>query len=226
MLLVPTPIVGTAFFPGGYGLWNPHETFPLPAFPVGGVMVLGQDFHSEVGYQASLARGHESRTQPTWRNLLPLLKKSGIGPEECFFTNVFMGLRAGTATMGTFPGAKNPGFVHHCQDFLVTQISVQRPSLIVTLGIHAPPVLAELSPQLKPWLAKRGLKHLDDVGPLQTEVQFKGIPEFSTTVVALVHPSLRFGSLRHRRYKGFTGPEAEDLMLADAQTIRGTPTRT
>lgn len=50
VLAVPEPIIGTAFFPGGFGLWNPVATKPLPPMPKGGVMVLGQDFHSEHGY--------------------------------------------------------------------------------------------------------------------------------------------------------------------------------
>src|SRR6476620_3465173 len=70
---VPEPIPGLAFFPGGYGLWDTGPDRPLPDFPVGGVMVLGHDFHSEAGYRDSLARGRESPTQPTWRNLLALL---------------------------------------------------------------------------------------------------------------------------------------------------------
>src|SRR5205085_11079262 len=90
VLRVPQPIVGTAFFPGGYGLWNPAGTYPLPEFPLGGMMVLGHDFHSEAGYQASFERGKESETQPTWRNLLALLATVGIKPEVCFFTNAYM----------------------------------------------------------------------------------------------------------------------------------------
>jgi hypothetical protein len=219
VLSVPEPIVGTAFFPGGYGLWNPSASRALPPFPVGGVMVLGHDFHSKAGYEASFKNRGESLKQPTWRNLLPLLKRSGIFPEECFFTNAFMGLRA-EGTTGPFPGADDPEFRSYCQDLLQSQISVQRPSLIITLGVHSPPMLAELSLQLKPWLLKRGLKNLDKVGPIQTDVGFRGIAGFSTTVVALIHPSLRSASLKHREYKTIKGPKAEDLMLADAQAIR------
>ena len=217
VLGVPRPIIGTAFFPGGYGLWNPSGSLPLPAFPVEGVMVLGHDFHSEAGYNASFARGYESPTQPTWRNLLPVLDRSGISPTECFFTNVFMGLRAGTATTGEFPGARNADFVDHCERFLWSQIRAQRPSLIVTLGIKAPEILGVLSPQLEAWSAGQGLKHLDEVGPVQRDAQFKRIPAFSTVAVALVHPSLRSASVRHRRYKGLAGAKAEDLMLSDAR---------
>ena len=58
VVAVPQPIPGTAFFPGGYGLWRPDASEPLPPFPKRGVMVLGHDFDSQSGYRESLARGH------------------------------------------------------------------------------------------------------------------------------------------------------------------------
>ena len=71
---VPAPIEGRAFFPGGYGLLGVAPGQPLPAMPVGGVMILGHDFHSEAGYLESFAAGGERETMPTWKNLLPLLR--------------------------------------------------------------------------------------------------------------------------------------------------------
>jgi hypothetical protein len=96
VLAVPQAIPGIAFFPGGYGLWRPDISLALPAFPVGGVMVLGHDFHSEAGYLASLARTREAATQPTWRALTEFLGPAGVPVNRCFFTNVYMGLRAGS----------------------------------------------------------------------------------------------------------------------------------
>ena len=159
VVAVPEPIAGTSFFPGGFGLWNPEGTRPLPSFPLGGVMVLGHDFHSETGYAASLARGHESPNQPTWRSLTALLERSGIPPCRCFFTNVYMGLRAGSRTTGPFPGARDAEFVAHCRRFLARQLSVQRPRLILTLGAVAPYVLAPLSRELDIWTAPRSLRN-------------------------------------------------------------------
>ena len=217
VLPVPRPIKGTSFFPGGFGLWNPEASEFLPDFPYGGTMILGHDFHSETGYQDSLRRGHESLTQPTWRNLLVLLDSAGIAPTTCFFTNVFMGLREGNATTGKFPGATDLAFVAHCRRFLVRQIGLQRPSLIVTLGIHAPKILAPLSPGLAPWATGSGIKHLDGVGPLRSRIEVTGITDYRTTAVALIHPSLRHASVRHRRYGDLIGNEAELKMLRDAR---------
>lgn len=220
VVAVPKPIPGVAFFPGGYGLWRPDVSQPLPALPVGGVMVLGHDFHSVAGYRESMKRGRESETQPTWRGLLSVFGRAGIDPAECFFTNVYMGLRAGRATTGRFPGASDAPFVDHCIDFLRVQLAEQRPSLVLTLGMNVPPLLARLSPDLEDWSAGSGIKHLDEAGSVRTVVRFPEIPDFSTTAVALIHPSLRHASIRLRRYEGHVGDEAELAMLRAALASR------
>ena len=217
VIRVPTPISGIAFFPGGYGLWRPDIAEPLPPFPVGGVMVLGHDFHSEAGYTESLARTREAETQPTWRQLLKFLAEVDITPVECFFTNAYLGLRAGSNTTGKFPGAASAPFVNHCLAFLRSQISAQRPRLILTLGVNVPPLIGQLAPQLEPWTRGRGLKHLDAVGPVQHRVRFDETLDHTATVVALTHPSLRDAGVRHRRYRGGSGHHAELQMMADAR---------
>jgi hypothetical protein len=222
VLPVQTPIAGTSFFPGGFGLIV-EEGQTLPKFPRGGTMVLGHDFHSEHGYRDSLARGFEKATQPTWRNLRIVLGDAQIPVSSCFFTNFFMGLRAGVATTGTFPGAADTEFVDRCRNFLLRQLEAQRPTLVLTLGIHTPYYLAPLSPQLAVWGTRRGLKHLDATGPVQFDVRFPALPSYSTTVVALTHPSLRHASVRHRSFEGVTGTAAELRMLAVAQAKRGSP---
>jgi hypothetical protein len=187
-------------------------------------MVLGHDFHSAAGYRASLKLGRESETQPTWRNLLALLERAGITPEHCFFTNVYMGLRAGRATTGPFPGASDETFVAHCLAFLIEQLVLQRPSVVITLGMNVPPLLARISPDLADWGPDASIKRLDAIGPLRSEVQFTGIPAFSTTVAALIHPSLRHASIRFRRYRRLVGDDAEVAMLKDAEATRARAT--
>lgn len=215
VLPVPQPIPGLAFFPGGYGVWGAHGNQPLPDLPVGKIMVLGHDFHSETGYQKSLAMGAERLTLPTWANLLRLFHTVGISPELCFFTNFYMGLRAGKATTGRFPGATNPIFVNFCRQFLLEQLQMQQPVLILTLGVYVPEAIAPMSEQLAPWGERRGLKHLDTVGPVQLNVRFKGLDNLTSTVVALTHPSLRAAGVRHRSYQGLTGSAAEEQMLKE-----------
>ena len=221
VVAVPVPISGLAFFPGGFGLWGATAGRPLPPLPLGGVMVLGHDFHSEAGYQASRRAGGERLTLPTWSNLLKVLAATGIPAERCFFTNLYMGLRAGTETTGPFPGVTDQLFVAHCRTFLIEQLRVQRPALVLSLGVHVPPVLGALSPELRSWAEGKGLRHLDAVGPVRVEVTFPGLEGYRTTVVALIHPSLRHASLRHRRYGSVVGADAELAMLRDGMTAAG-----
>lgn len=219
VLPVPEAIRGTAFFPGGFGLLVSAPGSELPSFPFGGLMVLGHDFHSEAGYRRSLERNGESLSQPTWRNLLRLLAQAAIPTADCFFTNFFMGLRQGTITTGVFPGSKSEPYVEHCRRFLLRQLEVQRPRLLLTLGIHTPVLVAPMSPELAPWRIRQGLKYLDASGPIQRRASFVGLPGFRTTVVALTHPSLRHASMRHRRFDGATGADAELRMLMVARTM-------
>ena len=129
VIRVPERISGTAFFPGGYGLWRGEG--PGGPFPRGGVMVLGQDFHSECDYRKSFSAGHELDT-PTWKHLQPLLTRASIGVEECFFTNAYMGLRTDCRSTGPSPGAKNTRFRQQCESFfLEEQIPTQQPGLIL-----------------------------------------------------------------------------------------------
>ena len=68
-------IPGTAFFPGGYGLWRgegtPTSEESLPPMPCEKVMVLGNNFDLEKNYEASREKGNELYTD-TWRNLRQL----------------------------------------------------------------------------------------------------------------------------------------------------------
>lgn len=218
---VPSPLPGLGFFPGGYGLWGAQPGHPLPPLPIGGVMVLGHDFHSESGYRASALLGGERLSMPTWRNLIRLLHIASISLETCFFTNVYMGLREGASATGPFPGATDRGFVEHCKAFLVEQLRMQRPALVLCLGKYVPPVLAQMSPELRGWSAAKGFKDIDACGPVQGGVTFPGLDAHQCTVVALLHPSLRQASVRHRRYDGWVGEEAETQMLLRAKRLAG-----
>jgi hypothetical protein len=221
---VPRPLPGLGFFPGGFGLWAVAPGQPLPDFPVGGVMVVGHDFHSEAGYLASAKLGGERLTMPTWRNLLALFAAAAIPPTSCFFTNLYMGLREGATSTGLFPGATSPRYVAHCKSFLREQVRVQRPALILTLGKYVPPALADLSPELACWSGLGGFKQIDEVGPVRHRVSFPGIDDFACTAIALLHPSLRLASVRHRTYKGSVGSAAELAMLADGLRAAGVAT--
>lgn len=227
-------IPGTAFFPGGRGLWQP-ATDVVPPMPVGGVMVLGHDFHSEVAFRASLEQRTEVPDAPrngykmpaTWIELRKLFAEAGLPLENCFFTNAYMGLRKGSQNIGRFPGASDRGFVDRCRAFFLRQVDVQRPSVIVTLGVSVPRFIAPLSEQLAHWKSARSMKTIDSSGPFTRDVRFveTGV---SCSVIALTHPSLRGPNVGRRRYGRWSGHDAEVRMLREAVDVlqnRGGETR-
>ena len=213
---VPEQIQGTSFFPGGTGLWC-GEAGKLPAFPNGGVMVLGHDFHSVAGYERSRENEAENLRTPTWRHLLPLLSRASIPLERCFFTNVYMGLREGQATTGPFPGSASPEFVERCQKFFLLQLAAQRPALILALGTHVPPFLAPLSLKLSRWASSKTFRERDsENGSVVDGVTFRVKAAHTCVVASLVHPSFRPSNVRHRRWRALTGDAAELALVLEA----------
>ena len=214
-------IAQIAFFPGGSGLWlgksrSWNVTSDRPPMPKKKIMVLGNDFGPKSWYEKCLRQYDHDLNCATWWNLLPLLKKVGIQPKDCFFTNAYMGLRLEEKSTGQSPGAADPEFVERCWSFLALQIAIQKPHLILALGEYPIKSIAGLSPDLVTWRRWQGFKKLDASGPLKNRVRFKGAPEQSATVVALVHSSYRQVNVKHRRYGGLTGEAAELAMLKAA----------
>ena len=102
---VPKRLEGAGFFPSSAGLWGIKPNDLLPPMPIGGVMILGHDWGTEAYYNQELANCSENLQSPTPRTLLWLLVQVNIPVHACFFTNVYMGLRAGSAkTRGAFLG--------------------------------------------------------------------------------------------------------------------------
>jgi hypothetical protein len=131
-------IRGTAFFSGGAGLYIEDPAAALPPFPFGGVMVVGHNLDAEAPFleRVRSGRAHGDRRWPmrTWRNLYKLLDGAGVQPSTCFFTNVYVGLIAGSKPVGAYPGARDRDFTSWCDGFLRRQIARMRPRAIVSLG--------------------------------------------------------------------------------------------
>ena len=129
---------GAAGFPDGAGLYR-RTGDPLPRFPVGGVMFVGH-YTDAVGNRAKWRSGGLSPGEPptgkmpTWTRLYEMLDRAGIGREEIFFTNVYVGLVAGSDSRVPFPGKDCPSFCAWCDAFLDEQIALMRPQAVVTLG--------------------------------------------------------------------------------------------
>lgn len=213
---VPVMMDITAFFPGGRGLWLEEE---LESYP--DILVLGQDFSTVSAYQAMLEGGRSDLQSPTWNSLIKLFEESGIPLGNCFFSNVFMGLRNTKSMIGTFPGIKNKYFVKRNVDFLAFQIKTIHPSIIITLGRPASEMMAKLSPdQLSVWEKGKALS-------MPNNGFIKNNSVFGRTIhcVALEHPSMRNSNVKRRRYKNqdgdYSGHTAEVEMLRDLiKTIR------
>ncbi len=215
VIRIPATIAGTAFFPGGSGLWNPAKSRRWPAMPVGGVMILGHDFDSEESYHRSFQIGDES-AGPTWRNLIALLDEVEIPIDRCFFTNAYMGMRAGASSMGRFPGAKDANYVARCQKFFLLQLRMQSPGLLLTLGKWVPQFVSPLSDQLSHWSGARNFSDIDTAGPIALNCNFKDAG-LTTNVVALTHTCLRHSNVGRRRSGRKTGHAAELAMLKRAR---------
>ena len=151
---VGAPIDGTAFFPGGHGLWRGTEPHgPLPEFfPRNPVMFVGHNFDSVRGYERSRQRGIELIRNTTWAKLLQYIAAAGLSPEECFFTNALMGLQPATS-VGRLKTTEL--FRAECRQFLSEQVRIVRPRAIAALG----PVAAQDLDRLDTGLPVIALKH-------------------------------------------------------------------
>lgn len=136
-----------------------------------------------------------------------LLEAAGLDAHDCFFTNAFVGLKAGDDPTGRFPGADDAEFRSWCRGFLEDQVKSMRPRVVATLGSDARRFVAAMAPELSAWAP------LLTPPPRIVRAPLGGQP---TALVALLHPSGYHGSLGRRRYRDFTGLQAEAALLRDA----------
>lgn len=196
----------TAFFPGGRGLWSEEETKEIPS-----ILVLGQDFSTVEGYEKMLKTEATELESPTWRNFIVLFKEASIDLKDCYFSNVFMGLRVSDKMTGEFPGFKDKGFVDRNVEFLSFQIETIKPRVIIALGKYAAEMLTYL-PQsdLNSWSKWMALRE-DNIG-IKFDVKFSN---HNSMCIALEHPSMRNSNVKRRVYGNYKGHEAEVAMLKE-----------
>jgi hypothetical protein len=205
----------TGFFPGNPGLWNVTPGRPLPRWPLDGVMIVGHNYDCEESFRRA-QRGprppEPERRWPSFRWLRLLLEKAEIQLEDCFYTNFFVGLKAGAQSTGPFPGRHDVEYVGRCCALLLDEIRLQRPTLLLTLGQAVLPFMAKLEP-LRAWSGDESLHALDEHRTaLLPSVQFKDCPH-PTTAIALTHPGYWPRNVIARRYGQLEGGEAEHALL-------------
>lgn len=202
-------VAGRAFVPVGRG----HA--PEVAFPIGGVMVLGQDFGNERNLDDVVAAGEETDAVPTWREIGKALRAEDIPIEACWFTNYVMGVRPGHESncRGRSPGLRHGGGLRRaCADLFSRQLRTQRPCAVVVLGTYLPPVLAADVPHIfAPWAARSF--PLRDAGDNAVIWNAAAGGVTIPVIVSIVHPSLRGPNMAARRFQGRAGAEAERSLL-------------
>lgn len=177
---------GTAFFPGGDGLWKSDDNID-PVLPIGGVLFLGSDWGDAVSYE-KLREGNAVGS--TWKGLLKIVTLAKIPLDQIFCTNAWPCLRAGgRAVGGTAPGSKDPEFTERCKVFFLNTIELMRPKLVVPLGVLPTSFMASLTPaERSPWGKASSWGEIDPT-PVWRRRDFNVVP--------IVHPSMP--NRRHRK---------------------------
>jgi len=216
MKAVHCEITGRGFFPGARGLSIDGDK-TLSNKPI---MILGQDFGAIADFDLSKERSFENPTALTWRNLSEMLKQFEISEEECFFTNTFMGVRTTGSAMGRCPGYNHFLFLNDCRNFLIKQISTQRPRIIIALGLQLLEAISEVSESLNPLKEIKSFKKLDEKGfAIFNSVEFKGVPNFKSNIVFITHPTYHHLNVKHRRFNGLEEIEAEKALIKSALNL-------
>jgi uracil-DNA glycosylase len=189
-------MAGTAFFPGGDGLWKGNGNIER-TLPIGGVLFLGSDFGGNDSYDGY---GEDEAKGRTWRGLLELVDLAEIPRSEIFCTNAWPCLRAGgRAVGGIAPGSKDPEFTTRCKVFFLRTLQKMRPNLVVPLGTFPTSFVASLtSTEPSPWGKARSWRQIDPT-PVWRRQDFNVVP--------IVHPSMP--NRRHRQTAKTVEAEAE-----------------
>lgn len=89
------------------------------------ILVLGQDFSTLEDYLKMSNENANDLDCPTWRNIIRLFDQSGVDRNQCFFSNVFMGLRKTGSMTGVFPGLL-PNLLELQRVFLISTMKIKK----------------------------------------------------------------------------------------------------
>ena len=201
---------GTAFFPGGDGLWKPKPGDD-PEFPFGGTLVLGSDFGDVTSFEHQFQVENPWRHEldgATWRGLLKLIDLAGLARENLFCTNAWPCLREGDEPVkGGIPGARDRAFTERCVGFFRVTVAMTKPRIIVPLGIAPTRFVAAATDELRAWQKVSSWKQVDAM-PTGSA--------FGARVIPVVHPSMP-----NRRHRTAAKTLAEEAALRRGTTPVG-----
>jgi hypothetical protein len=191
------PVMDHAFFPGGNGLYGGQSATRTP---FGGTLILGSNFGCTNGFinaQCQL-RALDERNNPTWRSLLQLLKSSGIGVDECFFTNAWPFLHDGDSnlTRGRIGRwLRDATLTNSCVPFFRVTLCEMRSRLVIALGTGSAAFLSHVWPEsLGEWRRNK----IDSWNELP--MAHVRLDDRESVCVAITHPSMSpMSNARHRR---------------------------
>lgn len=122
---------GIGFFPYGSGLLGSDKE----NLPLGGLMILGQDFGDMDYITPELIQNGEAN-KPTFRKTTELI--NAYPKEKVFMTNLFMGLRKEKGMIGDNPAlkkkTKDMDYLNASVKFFKLQLEYLNPTKIIVLG--------------------------------------------------------------------------------------------
>lgn len=204
-----------------------------------GILVLGHNWGDQVSVDATnlpgqmelvkrMRRGESLGPNARWatlgrmgRELDKLADRARLDITQAFFTNAFVGLKAGEGGLLGGVGIRADSALYQASIQLFAHtLRRLRPRAVIGLGAPTALFLAHAtedarvrrwSPSRKPPLTWQGFRRVDEVGPVIGDVEFSAAGHH-VTVVALTHPSLP--NLSDRRYNSKEGRDACVEMLA------------
>ena len=148
------------FFPG-------HRGYAGSKFPVGGIMIVGNNFSTTKGWQKFRASPDRESSIPTWRRLRKIIESSGLPLERFWFTNYCHGALDREAESYEFPARIVKAL--ELDRVFERCVETMRPVLVVSLG-------------------RTAARHLRTDFALRERVDERTINGHSTKLMATVHP--------------------------------------
>jgi hypothetical protein len=212
----------TLFFPAGPGMYYQEEG----SLSNKAVMIACDQYSPQLNVlKLHGVRQDSFRTTPGWNELLNTLMEGGIDPLECFFTNYRLGERKSSGTECRMPDTRcrisqplshttlsSTYFRDHCRDIFRFTLEIQRPRLILVLGLRAASLVSRIHPMLAAW---QNIKTYRNVDNAYLSI-IRDVPLVSnqvTTLVLLVHPVGRKTHINTRKNGNSTGETAENSLL-------------